>query len=433
MEFAKEVCMQLSKAGLSMVVLALLTVIGCGDPVEPGDPIPGADILYEYGGSEPVGDLICVIINQSQQTVTHINYTSGQTNGPYTYFSMTTENGGFSILKVVDLPSLGLNGGSVLFAEYPGTAIVYQMFTNTDDGQSNAAADGYPVYAVHRQQTSAADYYQKSYNWMKFNTDTGQTNANMEAGFAAWDDSSALGLLYGAGYSKREELNGGSGMNNINSTGTIKLDDFIYDSASKSLVFWDGTAGDYSNALSLTGTPDGATILDFGPGKGGGAGLAIPQSSKSIADLDGTYFLINYNCEVSNINSGIGPMKMVIDSGHVLVYQFQDNTGTASSQWDGVLVDIPSYGAGPEWGDSTNLTTSLLNWSEVDTASSTLIQNAYMGEGSFVATNDIGTVFIMVDPDVRYLGFTGFFQEGPDEVIRFGFGIKDTGYSDAGL
>ncbi len=421
---------------LVVSVVTLLGTAGCGVPAD-DTPLNGNDTIYEYGGSKPVGDLIVVTINKTQHKVTQINFTEGVTNGPFDYHPMVSENGGFSILNVVDLPSLGTYGGTALFAEFPGTAIVYQTFTNIDAGMSNAAAENLPVYAVFRQPTTAADYYQKSYNWMKFNTDTGNTNVNMEAGFAAWDDSANNGYLWGAGYSKRRELEGGSGMNTINEHGT-QLSLFTYDAGTQALVFWDGAPiGDFSNALSLIGTPDGAVILDFGPGKGGGAGLAFPQSSKSVADLNGIYFLINYNCSVSNSESGVGPMKMVIDSGQVRVFQFQDNTGSDLPQWVGELVDIPSFGKGPEWGSGTNLTTSFSNWSDINSAHSSLIKGAWMGEGSFVATNSIGyssgTVFLMVDPLVRYIGFSGFFQEGSDMMIRFGFGLKDTGYSDAGL
>jgi len=104
-----------------------------------------------YGGTTPIGDLIEVNIDRLGKKVTHVNYTTNVASGPFSYAAVpaATANG-FSILNKA---IVNANNDYVLFSEFPGVALVYQMFN------SNGTASGWPVYVVIKASPSAADYY----------------------------------------------------------------------------------------------------------------------------------------------------------------------------------------------------------------------------------------------------------------------------------
>lgn len=433
--------MKVAKWMFITLVGLMIGVVSCAAPSE--DKTTGDTIVY-YGGSEPQGDLITVALNKTKKQVTHYNHTRGETNGPFTYSDLTdvSENGGFSILKVVNLDSNNMPpyGGFVYFAEFPDTALVYQMFKYTDAGHTIHEREGNPVYAVYREATTTSTYLEKPYNWMQFNTAFETTYADMEVGFAAIDDNTSGGLFYGAGYSYRAELEQGTNYAittiNKDTNNLLKLENMSYNSETVALVDWGGgSVGDYSNALSMVGTRSGAVVLDFGPERGGGAGIAIPQaSSTNFVPPEGTYLLLVYECPISNTNGNVEPTKFVVEPGGNVakVFDLQTNTSTGTPVYEGYFAPIYSFPEGPM---GVPVAQTLSNASGISNANSSTIKGAYQALGAFVLTNtnENDIVFTMFDPNGNYMAFSAVCVGGDTTNILFGFGIKDPNYSDAGL
>lgn len=413
-----------------------VVLIGCAQE-PPADTDDGDTASYKYyGGSDPEGDYIVVGIDKVNKKVTHKNLTTGDSHGPFAYVNETTMNFGFSFLKHAELTAAELgepNGGFVIFGEYPDAACIYQLFKYTDAGKTNSETIGNPQYAVYRQATDKTEFYAKAYNWMKFFIDDNVTDSDMETGFAAFDGSAQYGKMYGAGYSHRANLNGYGyhGINNINSDGSTYVSNFTYYSAELANVMWTGTVGDFSDAISVVGTPSGTYVMDFGPNVGGGMGLVVPQSDISLASVEGVYFVMVYEYNMTNGESGANPMKMVIDGGKLSVYIYDEDTNSAAV-WAEDLIAIAAANSGPTDEPITN---SFEIVASNNNAVSLVVQNAHECKGAFISfgtnasgdTNDVATM--MFDPQGRFFGFTGFFKEVDGDVIRFGFGIKDANYS----
>ncbi|UCB46605.1 MAG: hypothetical protein JSV25_04080, partial [Spirochaetota bacterium] len=334
---------------------------------------------------------------------------------------------GFKIIKKVDL---GVDG-FVLFAEFPQAACVYQKFDSLGD------ADGNPVYVVYRVQVDKSSYYEKAFNWMKFYIDSTLDQSDMSTGFSAFDTSGEQGLLYGAGYSKKREAEEAEegGVENINSLGTTKVDDFTADSETSANILWTGDVGDMATAISMVGTASGAVIMDFGTDTGGGMGLAIPQATMSFGQLAGTYFTLVYGFDQDTNEQTISVMKTVIKSDQSLeVYDFADKTDNPSNAvFDQDFTPVGTLDGGPLYPETIAETFQRI--SGCGDAASSVVNNAYSCNGSFVAqdvASDI-TVVAQFDSTGRFFGFTMFDNntDATDYVLRFGLGIRDTGYTNS--
>jgi len=62
-------------------------------------------------------------------------------------------------------------------------------------------------------------------------------------------------------------------------------------------------------------------------------------------------------------------------------------------------------------------------------ADSTVVQNAHLCPGVFVATDANWVITVSIDPLGNYFGFTMLDTALGNEIVRFGFGIKDDGYA----
>ncbi|MBN2324447.1 MAG: hypothetical protein JXQ30_11985 [Spirochaetes bacterium] len=408
----------------------LFVVFGCNSAGSSALSYPS------YGGTDPKGDFIVVLMDRDNQQVKKINFTEGETESSqswyqYTAVSADTEYAsGFSIVNRIDIEG----GGYVLFAEIPDAACVFQAFDSEGHG------DGNPVFLVAREAPAASSFYSRAYNWVKFIIDPTGTDSDMSCGFAAFDTSGEAGEMYGAAYSRKEEfLDESDGLSNINPSGDAGIDALTWDSGSGAFCIWEGATGDWSQAMAVTGTASGALILDWGPGAGGGGALAVPQTS-AVDTLstfwpvvDGTYLTMAYGYSFGE-GAEIGPVKVVIMS-----------EGSAGA------IDVFNYSYRIEGGDSylyngplaltrvedEDISISFQDVAGNDLAASTVVQNAHKCQGAFVAyDSDEGyelLIMMAFDPSGRFFGFTMFEWISSEEqlTVRFGLGVKDANYDDA--
>jgi len=423
-----------------LLCVAVMAFVGCGE-IDFGGSSSGQRNRDVYGGTDPKGDLVEVTIDRGNRTVTHVNYTTGESHGPFSYAPVTDvdTSGGFSIINkaVVDSDT----GMYVLFAEFEQAACVYQLFN------ADGTNEGNPQYVVYREAFDKTVLYGNAYTFMKFFIDEG-TESNMECGFAAFDASSANGLLYGAVYGHKDSEEGegfnGSGVADINEGDAVSVDLMTHDSTSQANIMWEGGhADDMDYAISIIGTRSGAAVLDFGPECGGGGGLVLPQTNAVDNPttwwntVRGTYFLLVYESDLDATERKVSVMKMVVDgAGKIEVFEMNANTSTATPVFDSTLVGVGSSDEGPN-GEPVRDT--FLTVAGNAAATSVVVQNAHLCKGAFIATEEDGgessVIMMAFDPQGRFCGLTGFFDE-PDsdnETIRFGFGIRDRGYSNAGL
>lgn len=387
-----------------------------------------------YGGTSPVGDFIEVTIDRINKTVTHVNYTTGGgVDGPFPYTAVSVANAyGFSIINRAEIGG----GDYVLFSEFPGAAVVYQMFDDTD------APMGWPVYVVKKSNTTASSYYGKAYNWMMFFIDGDSTDSDMECGFAAFDISSEGGLLYGAGYSNRREAEDDPlepAIQDINEGDAVSIDAFTWDDTMRAFVNYEsGHDGDMDYAMTLTGTPSGSAVLDFGPELGGGGALAIPQAdSKAFSSsYAGTYFAVLYEYNKGTATRTVDPIKVVIsDFPGVSVFNYADHTDTDMPIFMATLQALEDFTGGPTPpGDPVVEQFHAISLN--DAAISTVVREAHLCHGSFIAANSDVILVITFDPSGRFCSYTMFDNNGTDtddgdDVIRFGFAIKDANYTDS--
>ena len=135
----------------------LFFVFGCGAGAE---DVAGG--LPSYGGTDPKGDYIVVIVDRDNGQVKKINFTEGETEASQSWVSYTAVEAGaqyasgFSIVNSIDIGG----GAFVLFAEIPDAACVYQAF------DSEGYGDGNPVFLVARETPAASSFYSRAYNWV---------------------------------------------------------------------------------------------------------------------------------------------------------------------------------------------------------------------------------------------------------------------------
>lgn len=393
-----------------------------------------------YAGSDPKGDYIVVEFDSANSQVRRINFTTGDTNGWFTYSTLPYTSkyaNGFGIVKYAFITNIGPVTNFVLFTEFPQAACVY-MIMITSNGQDTVIEN--PAYVVYRQQLAGSDLYGKAYNWMKFTIDSIGSNSDMECGFASYDVSGNGGRMFGSGYSRKRQTGQGlsnCGFDDIDSGNNMFVTNFTPNTDAGSLTMWTGTVGDWTRAISMTGTASGAVILDFGTNCGGGSGIAMPQTSLAAnpaswwSTVGGNYFAVIYEYD-STSGDSINPVKINIGAGgHVKVYQFTNHTSDTPF-FDEYMTMISN--AGTNMSPATNYTVSQLMayFSENSGAVSSVVQNAHYGLGAYIFSTNDQTLFTMFDPDGRFMSFTMFDDlGGGDYIIRFGFGIKDSSYNDS--
>ncbi len=411
----------------------LFLLLGCGGE-------GGAGVSYpSYGGTDPKGDFIVVMLDRNNSKVKKINYTLGETESSQPWYDYTAiaantpQASGFSIVKSIDIG----DGAYVLFAEYPDAVCVFQAFTAVGIG------DGNPVFLVYRDAADKSSFYSRAYNWVKLLIDTEGSGADSDVscGFAAFDASGKAGKMYGAAYSKLENWKSSgdvNGVSNINEGGGAGIDALAYDAGSMAFCMWNGSVGDWSNAVAITGTATGALVLDWGQNVGGGGAIAVPQTS-AVDDLPtfftamaGTYLTMTYGY-VSNYQEERGPVKVVIDSdGTLNVYDFGDRTDTGDPYTDEplALTSVEDFEGGPVMDE--DIVDTFYTVAGNGEAESTVVQNAHLCRGAFLGT--YGDILMMIgfDPSGRFFGFTLFDDLGDGVyAVRSGIGIKDEDYDNA--
>lgn len=440
---------------LIFITITFVVIVGCVASGTPEEEEPSTD-LDVYGGSNPVGDFVVIEINKTDQKLKYHNYTKDEHTGWFDYAKVTdpAENMGFDIIYKVDVnadTTEDTETSYVLFAEFNDVALVYVPFNYLGDAIDN------PQYALIREQLTKDNVYGTKYNWMTFKIDQDATeDSDMSGGFAAWDAQSNSGKLIGAGYSnKAQKLNwpdASDGISDINKDGSVDVDSFGTDSATKSLYFYSDGIPDWGHRVTLTGTQSGATILDFGPDAGGGSGLAIPQASSKDWNpaYNGTYFMMVYEYSSwsdsgpSDNGTSINPMKCVLSgttTGYLEVFESNADTSTATPVFESSLTAIADLSADASPGpmpiiDQFGIISGMYDHSP-DAAH---LHDANECKGSFIASKEASgvhsIVFIMFDPQGRFGGFTMFEEQNDPPkhyAYRFGFTINDPNYSNSKL
>jgi len=431
MKKLKKIILCLIGASMLTGALFLLSCSGAGD---------GEAGLPSYGGTDPKGDYIVVMIDRENSKAMNINYTAGETESSQTWLSYTSVAAdsefarGFSIVNSIDLGG----GQTVLFSEYPEAALVYMMV----DGDDNAV--GNPVFLVYRDAADKSSFYARAYNWVRFFIDLSGTDSDMSCGFAAFDTSGdEAGKMYGASYSRKEEWDFESdGLSNINEGGDAGIDALTWNAESNSFCIWNSGVNNWNDAVTVTGTASGALILDWGQDAGGGGALAIPQTSAVDTlstfwpTVEGTYLTMTYGY-TDGKGAETGPVKVVVYSdGSIDVYDYDDSTVTGESAFEEplALTRVEDFEGGPVPEEDISVSFEAVAGNEF--ATSPVVKNAHLCKGAFLThyTDEGYELLIMVafDPSGRFFGFTMFelISELEQLTIRFGVGVKDSAYDD---
>ena len=160
-------------------------------------------------------------------------------------------------------------------------------------------------------------------------------------------------------------------------------------------------------------------------------GLAIPQADTSWSQLAGTYFTLVYGFDRFTDAHEVSPMKIVIDSsGNCKVYPYDEKTDTGTPVFDQDFTAIGDFVGGPVALE--DISDTFLRVSGCSSADSSVVQNAYLCKGGFIAQDAVENIVVVsgFDSSGRFLAFTMFDEEtgALDYRIKFGFGIRDTGY-----
>lgn len=433
----------IAAAAVALVVMGLiLGLSGCSTTgTTGGSSGGGGGALTAYAGSDPKGDYIVIEFDTASSLVRRINFTTGKTNGWYSYSTLPHTSpyaNGFSVVKQAVIESNSVTNFFALFAEYPGAACVYMLVMETNGAEGFVVEN--PAYAVYRQTLSQSDLYGTAYNWMRFTIDGSGSGSDMEAGIASFDSSGTGGIMFGAGYSRQNQT--GTDLNNcgffdIDDGTNLYVTNFTANAAAGSLTVWYNGVGDWPNALSIAGTPSGAVILDFGTNIGGGAGIAIPQSSLAADPVTwwntvgGVYMTVIYEYNSQTAQSLIEPLKIQVGAGGLVkVFNFTNHVS--------VDPDISNYLTMISNADLAQSPCSaytpmelLAHFAGNTNASSAVVRDAHFGLGGYLYTTNDVTLFAMFDPQGRFMSFNMFEDLGAGNyIIRFGFGIRDSSYND---
>jgi hypothetical protein len=378
-----------------------------------------------YSGADPKGDFIAIEIDGSAQTVTHNNYTTSETNGPYTYSTVTdpTLSGGFTNMFMTEVFNTNMYA---LFVIVDGVAIIYQLFTNNGTASDFTDDSPYetPGYAfVRLDMDDLSSFKEKSFNWIKFKMDTTNTEGNFEAGFAAFD--SGIGTAYGAYYNNRADEADGSppygdyDANGIDDIGPLNLDSFTHDAS---------TMSHSSGNLTFIPNKNGDSVLDFGANEGAGYAVRQADTKEWQSAYNGTYFMMVYHNDSTGAEQSVEPMKLVLSTstsnstnGYFRAYDHGSSTVTM----EGEFIPVEDLTGANSPGGTTPIIDQFASTSGIGGATSTEIADANKAHGGFVSQPDSDTVlFGMMDPNGNYLFFTMFMDEGATYEYNFGFGVK---------
>lgn len=427
-----------------LALAAAAMIVACAASGSSNTPGSGGGSFTTYAGSDPKGDYIVIDFDTANSLVRRINFTTGETNGWFSYTTLPTNSqyaNGFSIVKQAVIESNASTNFFALFTEFPQAACVYLLMMETNGAEGFVVEN--PAYVVYRQTLSGSDLYGKAYNWMKFTIDDIAANSDMEAGIASFDASGAGGIFYGSGYSRKSQTGTGlsnCGFHDVDDGTNLYVTNFTANSDAGSLTAWYGGVGDWSTALSMTGTPSGAVILDFGTNIGGGSGIAFPQSDLAAdpaawwSTVGGTYMTVIYEYNSQTAQTLIEPIKIKVESGGLVkVYQFTNHVSDTPFLSETLtMISNANLAQSP----CTNYTPMelLAHFAGNTNASSAVVQKAHYGLGSYLYTDISITLFAMFDPQGRFMSFNMFEDAGGGtNIIRFGFGIKDAGYNDSGF
>ncbi|HSA16171.1 MAG TPA: hypothetical protein P5346_15635, partial [Spirochaetota bacterium] len=114
----------------------------------------------------------------------------------------------------------------------------------------------------------------------------------------------------------------------------------------------------------------------------------------------------------------------------VFDYEAKTNGATGLILTD-TLTALASLPAGESPGGSTAINLQFEEAAGNDGAYSTAVQNAHLCPGVFVASDETSgewVITVSIDPLGNFFGFTMLDGTGANDIVRFGFGIKDDGY-----
>lgn len=400
----------------STILLALLigtfswALSGCGGG-------SGGGSGKTYAGAMPIGDYVAVTVNETNQTLTYHNYTTGESFGPISYSKLTTGNGGFQNIYQTETFTREGNQCYADFVIMKDVALSFLLF----DASLDQPVD-WPVYALNRRTVDMNDYKGRAYNWLKCEIDETSNQGNFECGFAAFDTDNT-GLMYGASYNRRAAADP---IKTINASG-IGTSSFTYNS---NLVA--NTYGD----LTLIGTPSGDFALDFGPGNGAGFAVRQGASKDWNSNYNGNYLAMVYKNGSAVVESYqtprflMKPMRVTLSggvSGNIVVAELE-----GTEHINGSLTSLVDFTNGPIAGEKVTESFRKLSSCDSVSVSSPTVKEAYKCHGSFIYNynNETGSqlVNIFSDPNGRFIFFNAFIEEGTETTYFFGFGIKDPYY-----
>ena len=392
--------------GMILMVLLVAVLAGCGGG-GPKDSPSGGLSSFTYGGADAKGDHIAITINGKASTLTITNYTVNMSKGPYSFSRVTdpARNGGYQNLYRTQNLSDDSKNRYAQFVIANGAAILFQIFE--DD-----KPDGTPWFAFSRREVSNLlnVYKETAYNWVNFKMDLEGTESNSEAGFLAID-SDNNGAWYGAGYNHQEYVYKTPGYDNgvhDISNGQIKTIDFRYNSSivANTMAGTDGIA-------TLISTHNNDFIMDLGENKGAYYMIRQAKTEDWQSVYNGTYFMLVYESVAQSITS----MKLVLREKN---YQISQG---GESILSGPLSNVRQGGPGVKI-----LTELFRTQSNLSGAESSIISNAYNCHGSFIGGDINGfndsVLYMIVDPNGRYLCVTIAKNTGSGYDYWFGFGVK---------
>lgn len=398
-------------------IMAFL-LAGCSDGDDDGGAV--VDQVSDYGGSIPRGDYVTADIDGQQITIQNKTFGT-ETTLPFGDIPDEIDVG-TSILQMSDPDN---DGNYYLIARVEGRVLALHKMSS----DLTPIVEELPFYMFEKTKLASAALEGKSFNYMELYSDAA-SSLTVEVGIVGFDTDPS-GRLYGAAYDSGQDL-----------IYSITDEDGRPDSgdefslartegqADGSLVLWEGAAGDWNTATTLTGSDSGPIVLDHGPGAGGGAGFAFPQVAEADPDafwdrVAGRYFMIAYyydgnvttaeyfRCEVEQKTPGDW-------NGSLSLYSPQAPAGSAPLVTIDSIVPL-----------SDGIVSEIEGKANFSQAQSQAVQNAGAGRGLFQQAGDDPDFMVAFDPEGNYL--LGVKTGGPvaagfEWVTGFGFGIRDANW-----
>lgn len=378
-------------------MLLVVSIIGCGGGV---NGLSSAT----YGGADAKGDHIAITIDGKASTLTITNYTRNISAGPFSFSRVTdpAQNGGYqNLYRTQNLSDSENRYAQFVIAD--GAAILFQIFE--DD-----KPDGTPWFAFCRKDVPNLlnEYKATAYNWVNYRMDLDGPESNSEAGFLAID-SDADGAWYGAGYNHQADVSNDTDYNNgvHDIIGRrIKTSDFSY---ARSIVANIITNND-GKVATLISTRNNDFIMDLGENNGAYYMIRQANTKDWQSVYNGTYFMLVYESKARSITS----MKMVLNGNNYEI-----------SQGGELLLNGPLSNVDQKGPGGKILTNLFKDYSNLSMAESNIIKEAYNCYGSFIGGDfESSVLYMIIDPNGRYLCVTIAKKTGSGYDYWFGFGVK---------